>query len=281
MRRFRITAGLAVAALALAVAAPALAKENPKAFYGEFTASIPGQEISPTHKALAKGKGEVDTLRIGPLELECETNSGFTLNAKGEVEAERSPNFTVDMKISGCKTDFPFGKGGNFEPTKVSFGKGLKMEFHANGSAAIGNPAGEVKILETAPVTVKARGRKCKIFIRPQVLPTADEKNPEGEFEAAEYGTEKELLEAKELKKFPSGVRERLEIFWELKKIKAYVPIEPGKCEYVKGTEGKFEPEGEGLPNRTEYTSGLFEGEVEEVEIKHGELGFDTTPPEV
>ena len=43
------------------------------------------------------------------------------------------------------------------------------MEFHANGSAALGNPAGEVTILQTAPVQVKVPGHKCKLFIRGSV----------------------------------------------------------------------------------------------------------------
>ena len=30
-----------------------------------------------------------------------------------------------------------------------------------------------------------------------------------------------------------------------------------------------------------EFSNGLLEGEVEEIEIKNGNLGFDTKPPEV
>jgi hypothetical protein len=258
-----------------------MAKEKPKVFFGHFTAGIFGQEISPTNKALAKGKGEVGELRIGPLAMVCETTSGFTLGAKAVVEAERSSDFTANVKISGCKTDLNFGKGGNFENVKVNFGKGLKMEFHANGSGALGNPSGEVKILETAPVQIKVPGHKCKLFVPAQTVPVQAEKKPESEFEAAEYGTETEAVEPKLLKKYPSGFKERLDISWELKKIRSYVPVEPGRCEYKKGTEGKFEPEGEGLPNRVEYNNGLFAGELEEIEIKGGELGFDPTPSEV
>jgi hypothetical protein len=282
MRSLRITIGLATAACLLAVfAAPSFAsKEKPKVFFGHFTANIFGQEISPTNPATAKGKGEVGELRIGPLTMECETKSGFTLSAKAKVESERSSNFTADVKISGCKTDLNFGKGGNFETPNVSFGKGLLMEFHANGSAAIGNPAGEVTILETAPVAIKVAGHKCHLFVRAQTVPVQDEKKPEAEYEAAEYGTESELLEEKLWKKYPSKYKERLELSWELKKIVSYVPVEPGRCEYKKGTEGKYQPAGEGLPNRVEYDSGVFSGELEETEIKGGELGFDPTPEE-
>jgi len=271
--------GLATVAGSMAVlTAPALAVKE-KVYFGHFTASVAGQEISPTNKIVAKGKGEVDELRVGPLSMECETNSGYTLSAKGMVESEFSSDFTTNVRILGCKTDIKFGKGGNFTPAKVSFGKeGIKMEFHANGSLAVGNPAGEVKILETAAVQVKVQGQKCKLFIPAQTLPTSSERQPEKEYEAAEYATEKEEVEPKELKKYPSGFKETLDISWELKKIRSYVPIEPGRCEYEKGTEGKYEAEGEGLPNRVEYTNGLYEGELEEIQLKGGNLGFDPTP---
>jgi hypothetical protein len=285
MRSLRITIGLATAACLLAVyATPSFAAKE-KVFFGHFTASIFGQEISPTHPAIAKGKGEASTLRIGPLQCAEEDASGNpipapVLNAKATVEAERSSNFTAIVKINGCKAILNFGKGGVQENVKVSFGKGLKMEFHANGSAALGNPAGEVKILETVAVPIKVPGHKCKLFIPAQTVPVQDEKKPETEFEAATYGTESEAVEPKLIKKYPSGFKERLEIEWELKKVVSYVPIEPGRCEYKKGTEGKFEPEGGGLPNRVEFNNGLFSGELEETEIKGGELGFDPTPSE-
>jgi len=282
MKSLRMTVGLAAAACLLAVSAtPAFAsKEKPKVYFGHFLASVFGQTISPANTVVAKGKGEVDELRIGPLAMECETPSGYTLSAKAEVESERSSTFSPVVKINGCRTHLKFGKGGNFEPAKVSFGKGIKMQFQANGSAELGNPAGEVKILETAPVQVKVAGHKCKLFIPAQTVPVQAEKNPEKEYEVAEYGTEKEEVEPKLIKKYPSGFKERLEVSWEMKKIRSYVPVEPGKCEYEKGTEGKYQPAEEGLPERVEYTNGVFEGELEEVEIKGGELSFDPTPEE-
>jgi len=282
MRSLKITTGLATAAVLLAVSAtPALAtKEKPKVFFGHFTASKFGQTISPTSTVTAKGKGTISTFKVGPLTLECATKSGFTLGAKAVIEAERSSNFKTDVKISGCKTKLKFGSGGVLEDATVSFGKGLAMEFHANGSAALGNPTGEVKILETVPVQVKVAGHKCKLFIPAQDVPSKDLTKPEKEYEAASYGTSKELLEEKFWKKYPSHEKERLEISWEMKKIRSYVPVEPGKCEYDKGTEGLYEPEGEGLPNRVEFKSGVFEAELEEFEIKNGELGFDPTPSE-
>jgi hypothetical protein len=276
--------GLAVVACSMMAvfASPSFAKKE-KVFFGHFTSSINGKTISPTSPATAKGKGEVDELKVGPLSMECVTKSGFTLAATALVEAERSSNLTSTVKITGCKTDIKFGKGGNFTPAKVNFGKGIKMEFHANGSVAVGNPnppGGEVKILETAPVEVKVAGQKCKLFIPAQSLPLASEKNPEKEYEAAEYASETEAVEGAKLKKYPSGFKETLDISWELKGIKSYVPVEPGRCEYQKGEEGAYAPaEGE-LPNRVVYGGGKFEGEIEEMEVKGGNLGFDPTPSE-
>jgi hypothetical protein len=282
MRSLRITIGLATAACTLAVSAtPALAtKEKPKVYFGHFTASIFGQTISPTNKALAKGKGEAgEPLKIGPIECATEYEGKSlpspTLSLKAMVESERSSDFTAIVNVKGCYSVQPFGKGGTEEKVKVSFGKGLKMEFHANGSAALGNPSGEVKILETAAVPIKVQGRKCKLFIPAQTVPVQDERKEEREYEAAEYGFEKEELEEHFWKKYPSKFKERLEISWELKKIVSYVPVEPPKCGYKKGTEGKYEPEGEGRPNRVEFNNGEFSGDVEEIEIKGGELGFD------
>jgi len=274
-----LTIGLASAALALAIlATPALAKKE-VVYFGHFTASIFGQELSPTNKAIAKGKGEVSEFRVGPIECgETTLHKLPTMTFKAEVESERSSELTAVIKFKGCYAALNFGKGGNFEEVKVSFGKGLKVEFHANGSASLGNPAGEVKILETAAIPVKVPGHKCKLFIPAQTLPVQAERKPEKEFEAIGYATEKEAVEEKELKKFPSGFKERLGITMELKKLVSYVPVEAGKCEYKKGTEGKYEPEGEGRPNRVEYNNGKFEGEFEELEIKKGEFGFDSTP---
>lgn len=282
MRSLRITIGLATAAVLLAVSAtPALAsKEKPKVFFGHFTASKFGQTISPTSPVLAKGKGTISTFRVGPLTIECETKTGSPLGAKATIEAERSSNFKAAVKISGCTTKLKFGSGGVLENAKVSFGKGLEMEFHANGSAALGNPAGEVKILETVPVQVKVSGHKCKLFIPAQTVPVQDETKPENEYEAASYGTSKELLEERLWKKYPSHEKERLEISWEMKKIVSYIPVEPGKCEYDKGIEGRYEPEGGGRPNRVEFNNGVFEAELEELEVKNGELGFDPKPSE-
>jgi hypothetical protein len=270
MRSLRITIGLATAACVLAVcAAPSFAAKE-KLFFGEFTASIAGQTISEATPATTKGHGEVSEFRLGPWEITCESE----LKSKGKVIAERSENFFTEVSFKGCTTKQKVGKGGVEETKKLKFSKGIDFEFHANGSANIGKSESEVRILNPTSVSVKAAGDKCKLIVPAQTLPIQAEKNPNQEFEYAEYGTETEPVEKSQLKKFPSGIRERLDITMEFKKILSEVPVEPGKCTYNKEPEGKFNPE----TKMVEFTNGLLEAELEEIEVKGGELGFDPTP---
>jgi hypothetical protein len=274
MRSLRITIGLAAAACVFAIcAAPTFAAAKEKLFFGEFTASIAGKTISEAEPAVTKGHGEVSEFRLGPWEITCESE----LKSKGKVTAERSESFFTELSFKGCTTNQKVGKGGVEETKKLKFSKGIDFEFHANGSANVGKSESEVKILNPTSVTVKAAGDKCKLVIPAQTIPIQAEKNPEKEFESAEYGTETESVEKSQLKKFPSGIRERLNIFMEFKKILTEVPVEPGKCIYSKEPEGKFNPE----TKTVEFTNGVLEAELEEIEVKGGELGFDPTPPVV
>jgi hypothetical protein len=276
MRRLRITTGLLASLMMLALAAaPAYAKkEAPKAFFGEFTASVAGKTITPATPQATKGHGEVGELSLGPWDFRCERE----IKSKGKVEAERSETFKTLITIAGCEAAVKL-KSGVKEWKKVKFSRGFEFQFHANGSAHIGEDESQVEILKTTSVTAKVHGSECKMIIPAQTIPIQAEKKPEQEFESAEYGTEKEATE--NLKKYPNGFKERLEIFWEFKKVKTEVPVEkpepgkPAKCEYEKEPEGKYNPETE----RVDFTNGVFEGELEEIEIKNGELAFDTTPP--
>ena len=87
MRSLRITTGLVASLLTLALAAaPAYANiEAPKAFFGEFTASIVGKKISPTEKQKFKGHGEIDTMVLGPWEFRCLRNQGQRVRRSGTV----------------------------------------------------------------------------------------------------------------------------------------------------------------------------------------------------
>ncbi len=272
--------GLTTAALALALfASPAFAKkEIEKHFFGEFTASINGQTIDPEHKVTAKGHGSSpreEELALGPVKLRCGGAAPPLKEMTGvaTVEAERSPNFTITLKLKKCEA----GVKGSSDPKTVfwepvKWTKPLTFTFHANGSAEVANTL-EV---EEAAASILIKGTTCPILVPRQTLPLLAERKPEQEFESAEFGTEEETVEGGQIKKFPSGIRERLDIFWELKKIQAkYKPT--SKCEYLPEPEGKFNPE----TGYVEYKNGRFEGELEEIEVKKGELGFDAKKPEV
>jgi hypothetical protein len=264
MRHVKIVIGIAAAAVALAASAsPAFAKVEEKHFYGEFTASITGQTISPENPAIAKGIGEVSEFRFAGVNVECKGLAGTS-----EVTAERSTSLKMVLTFKGCtRTD---KQGVVISHPRVLFKKPLVLRFHANGSA-------RVVTIEENEAEVKVRPANCKYHIPEQEIPLAAEKKPESEFEAAEYATEEEEITTKGgLKKFPSGIRERLNVFMVFKRIlTTFKPTGP-HCEYVKGEEAKFNPETEEVEANTK-----LEAELEEITLKDGSIGFDTTPPEI
>jgi hypothetical protein len=261
MRRVRIVIGIATAAVALASAGPAFAsKEVEKHFFGEFTAFKLGQTISPASPVVAKGLGEVDELKIAGVTIEC-----GALTGTAEAVAERSTSLKMTLGFKKCTHEDH--QGNAISHPHVNFKKPLVLNFHANGSARV------VTIEEDeAEVTIKPA--HCKYHIPEQEIPLGAENKPNNEFEDAEYSTETETIETKGgLKKFPSGVRERLEVDMVFKGIKTTFKPEGPQCEYVKGEEAKFNPE-KGV---VETTSKL-EAEIEEITVKNGSIGFETTP---
>jgi hypothetical protein len=267
MKSLRIMIGLAVAVTALALAAvPALAaKEKPKIPTGNFVASVAGGTITPATPAIAKStEGEVDTLSFGGIHnIECKG-----LSSSSTVEEEVSPDLNMELKFKGCK--FAYHAGVFTKHSALKFKQPLHLELHANGSVKI------MKIGENE-TEVHVAGFKCKVTIPAQEIPLAAE-NKEGEFEAVEYSTEKETVEGGKLKKFPRGFFELLEVeFVKMKGLKfVYKPEEGGReaehCGYTRDEEGQFNPE-------TGLVEGkwAFEGDLEEIKIKDGSIGFE--PP--
>ncbi|HEY2719605.1 MAG TPA: hypothetical protein VGI52_08245 [Solirubrobacteraceae bacterium] len=255
MRHVKMIVGVVVAAVALtAFAGPAFAKVEEKHFYGEFTASKLGKTISPESPAVAKGTGEVEELKIAGVPVECE---GF--KGKAEAIAERSTSLKMTLIFKKCAH---FVKQGPvISEQKVTFKKPLVLMFHANGSA-------RVVTIEKNEAELKINPAKCKYHIPEQEIPLSAENKPESEFETAEYATEEESVSSK---KFPSGIRDRLDVTMVLKHIlTTFKPTGP-HCEYVHGEEAKFNPETEEVE-----TSSKFEAEVEEITLPGGSIGFDT-----
>jgi hypothetical protein len=215
MRRFRIAAGLAVAALAVS-ATPALAHE--------FISSG-----GPT-----KGKGEEQIFKLGPFKIECKS-----AKSKGSTVAGGSPTLFTEIKLRGCVTFASLG--GNPIELKTKFVTPIAVEYHANGFVEIGSEGEEVEgntTLKGGTIEVKIKTLKCVIKLPEQTLPKGAIKKPEGEFEAATYSNEEE---EKGKRKF-----DKLAIDNEWKGI--HYEYGQGQCESFKVSEeergsGRFEGE--------------------------------------
>jgi hypothetical protein len=259
--------GLVAMATALAVAAvPAWAiKEKPKVPTGNFIASVNGQTISPEHPVTAKSnsEGEVEEFKFGGIPVTC-----AGLSSVSKVEAETSPDLNMELKFKKC--GYPIKAGEITRTMPFKFKHNLHLELHANGSAKI------LKVAEDE-TEVKIPPFKCHVTIPAQEIPLSAE-GKEGEFETVEYSTETETVEGGKLKKFPRGFYELLEVeFVKMKGLKFEYKPEAGareaeKCGYVKGEEGKFNPETGMVEGRWR-----FEGFVEEIKIPGGSIGFE--PP--
>jgi hypothetical protein len=270
MRRLRITVVLAAVACVFGVvASPALAKkEKPKAFFGEFFANYPsGKPITPSEPAVATTKeGELESLYVagentGPFAFRC-----ASLSSKSIIPWERSETFLAEIKFHKCEIGRHLTKGIT-EWSKAKVGNGFEMEFHSNGSATLGKTEGEAVIKKGTSFLVDAKGAQCKIEIPEQTVPTKAENHPEKEFEAAEYST---FEEPEPTKKFPSGFQDRLEIEWNLSHVTFQIPVaKESHCEYAKEPAGHYNP----VTKAVEF-KGVFAGDLEEIKIKKGDVGF-------
>ncbi len=282
----------AVACVVGALASPALAKtEKPKAFFGEFVSSVPtGPPITPGSPVLAKSKeGFMEPLLVGseshPLfKIACEE-----LSSSGKVFEEHSKTFKTEIKFKKCKAGRRLAGGfiegepekpyGSRCPTseapkrlcylKAKIGPGLEMEFHSNGAVGLGEEENnEAKITKGTSIGISVKGGLCHLVIPAQTVPKNGE-NETKEVEGGSYSGEKEPTTSKKL---PSGFKERTEIDWELHKMLIEIPVEKsGACQYEKEPGGKFNEE-----TNSVVEPSIFEGELDEVEIKNGEFFFET-----
>jgi hypothetical protein len=240
-----------------AFASVASAKKTPteKPFFGEFVASRVSGPITEAEPAHFSGHGEVDELtNIGGFKLqEC------SMKAKGNVTQERSTTFFASLAIK-CSTFLtPEGEGKTKIKKTVKFHLGV--EFKANHSAEVGQPnEGEFNIVEGSGAISKISSTKCKVEIPAQAVPIKAGQDPEefSEFEAVQGG---------KLKTYPSGFHDTLFLFWEFHKIKSRLIVDGEACQHPEG--GKILENG-----NVEYGNGSFEGELEEVGIKKGNLAF-------
>jgi hypothetical protein len=253
MTKSKMALGLAVAVCAFGVvAAPALA-------FGKFYASTTGA---------TRGSGEAETLKLGPYKITCED----PIKAKGQVTStEPSESFFTEVKFRSCETVVrPVGGSGIEEIKKV--GLTLGMEFLSNYSAKVGEGESEAVIRPASEVSFKAHGGKCTVVIPEQRLPL---KQKEGvEYEAAVPETvevagpfEEGTKNYERYGEFRTG----LSFTIDLKKIHSYITPN-SKCRYnEESEEGKYNTE----THNVEFNGGIFEGELEEVTLKDGNLSFE------
>jgi hypothetical protein len=267
--------GMAVAICALgALSAPAFAKtpkEKKPVVFGKFVANVFGGTISATTPVEAKTKeGSVSAIALGPVEVEeCEKEP----TSKGNVTSESSETFFQEVTFSKCPVYALLGKGKNRVKLKYHIKFSLGMEFHSNRSVGVGGAEESLVHIDASSVAFKISKTSCTVVIPPQDVPIKAETKPEKEFESAEYSTVPVAVEPKKhnLEMFPSGFQDKLNVGFELKKMLSYLKPNEG-CESEQPVINEPENPWDGY---VEYKNGKIEAELEDITIKHGNLGFE------
>jgi len=269
--RTRIAFGVMIAALALTVASPAYAKKTkPKVFFGEFVAERAEAPITPADEAEVSGHAVQESpTEEAPAEFHAGPFDCAKVGAGAKIDWEHSETFRpliVFKKCAGVRRL----EGGIEEHVTYKMGK-TEWEFHANGSGTVGEPSGEVTITKPGSIKIKSKGGVCEVELPDQSIPAKAETKPEREYEAITYSNEEEPVEPskKNLKRYPSGFKDRLEIEWEGK---AKYEVPAGKeqaCGYSKEESRNYNPE-----THKVVIKGTIYGYVEELEIKNGEFYF-------
>ena len=277
MRGFRIKLGVAATLCAFGVlAAPAFAhKERPKFSFGKFVAHYPLSPgaITPATPVTDKGIGSVEEINLGDdgliiREERGKPLSGCAVKSAGKIEEEKDERFFQAMQFSKCYAAKAFGKEGTEKVKLKKFH--LDMLFNSNGSLNIGEGEGEVKITANTTLTIPVGKGECTVVIPQQTVP-ARALVKETEYEASEYETEHETFV--KLKKFPAGFQEKLDIEIHYNKFENWVQpssaceFPPGVVNEVPGTPGY---------GYAVYNKGTIDMELEEIEVKNGDLGFET-----
>jgi hypothetical protein len=212
------TIGIRRVALGLAAASCAFAAASAPALAHQFTANA-----TP---ATTRGPGEgLQQLTLKPFTIKC-----AAATSTGKITASPSPTLLDEVKYTKCKTD----------TLPAKFVTPIDYEYNAEGFVSIVNPA---------TVEIKVSGIECVVTIPDQRIPG------EEEGKSAIYTTE--LIPTTQLKKFPSGFRDRLVLHNRFKEIS--YDLSGGLCEEL---EEKEHSEGTG--------SGVLRDE-----IASGSLGWE------
>ena len=229
---------------ALLTATPALATE--------FHAVREPNECSEAEpcKTVGKGVGTADEahpgwaaeFQLGNFKILCEkAHTEAATAADGALVAETSETFKTKVKFSKCLTAAKFGTFTGGLPTSFNGGAPISIEYRPNEELPNGVEGGTV-VLGEARASFAIANKICKLGWGGQVVKSHAE-NP-----VATFSTQEETVTTS--KRFPEGLRDRLEIANAFKGIE--YEYEEGQCV----GEGGFE---EGA-KKTEGKSGTFKG---------------------
>ncbi len=268
MRNLKAILGLAALVCTFAaLVAPALA--------AEFTASKLPNGCTEAEPCRTKGKGigSPDEVRpeytqkfvIGAFTIECKNAVSYAKTpAEGAFTSEKSSIFATEVKFAKCLTLARFGAFTGGLPTSFNGGHPVKFVYHTNGFAELGSGETEEAVeIGGTETSFKISGRVCTVNLPPQTVPIGAVKKPEGEFSAATYSNEEVPVSEKLIKRFPSGMQNKLIVANKFRGMK--YSYESGQC---KG-EGGFEEEAK----TTEGHSASYTGTLEE-EVPGGNLGY-------
>jgi hypothetical protein len=287
--RAKITMGVALAVALCTIgafAAPALAKE--KIVFGEFEASIVGQNLETTPGVLrvnhAEGSTSIEGLELGPYtfgpvnrangEQEIE-DPCKAVKLNGEVSKEKSSELTFQLKFSRCVGLAEAGQVEEEVPTTFKLG----VKLISNHSAEVGRSESAMEI-EPGVVTFKGALKKCPVIIPRQTIPAKD--NGEREYEEiVEYENESfeppRIEHSKHLKElYPLEEEETLNVEFgeKFRHIKTYVS-QSGVCTNVKGMEnGHIVTEEGPYKGMLEFRNGHLYGTITDIEVRNGNLKF-------
>ena len=280
--------------IALAIALCAMSGLAAPAFgFGEFEASITGQNLETSPGVLkvnhTEGSLEINGLELGPYTFGPVFRENVGSHKAGEqdvehpcksvklmggVNKEKSKELTFRLKFIKCIALAESGQVLQEVSTNFTLGVVLKSNF----GGELGQDESSIE-LEPGVVKLKGALKKCPVIIPRQSLPA--KYNPKREYEeVVEFENEsfepEHIEKSKRLKElYPSGEKETLNVYFEEKAhhFHSYMSQE-GPCSNVKGVENsKIVKEGP-YKGMLEFSNGHMQGEIEDLELKNGNLKF-------
>jgi hypothetical protein len=253
-------------------------KEAHKAAKDVAGLNLGGTEFGPRYtEDIVNGKGELEH-NAGDIEA----NKPACKKSKlvGQVTAEHFSELEFELQLKKCISYIQ--EVGNVNRTfETTSNITLPIVLRSNNSAEIGRRESVLEIPETH-LTLKLGLKKCPVIVPTQTIPIKD--NGEKLYEEfVEYSNEAEEPEgiehSKKLKMlYPSGEKNLLDVEFEerFKSIRSY-GSNTKPCGSTKGDENAKLVEDPESPfnGMIEFKNGHLFGELEEIEVKNGNLSFN------